>query len=305
MAKKSSFQVKAEYFAAKAVFAFARVMPRQVLENISLLGYYGFSKLRKTGLRSLEIAFPELEETSRREILKGSFKSLGRMLSFVSRFDSYSRDDLAKLIDFRFDAAAVNAYDELRASGRGAIILSPHMGNWELLVFAYAALKEPISYLARPLDNPLIEDLTVKLRTRFGNKPINKTNAVSLALKILREGGLLGILADVNAHPKEGIFVPYFGVPACTSAGVAMMALRCNVPIIPLCGVWEKAENKYIAINGRIIEPAPTGNREADLERITAEFTAEIEKLVRRYPEQWLWIHKRWKTRPSGEPELY
>jgi KDO2-lipid IV(A) lauroyltransferase len=115
----------------------------------------------------------------------------------------------------------------------------------------------------------------------------------------------LGILADVNAHPKEGVFVPFFGVPACTSSGVAMLAIRTNAVIIPLAGVWDEKENKYLAIHGDAIEPVMSGDRHADVAATTAKFTAELEKMIRAYPDQWLWIHKRWKSRPPGEKELY
>ena len=174
-----------------------------------------------------------------------------------------------------------------------------------MLVFSYSALETPISYLARPLDNPKIEDLTVKLRTRFGNRPINKTNSVMPAVEVLRKGEILGILADVNAHPKEGVFVPFFGVPACTSTGVAMIALRANAIIVPVCGVWDAESKRYKIIHGDVIEPARTGDRKQDVKETTAAFTSVIEGFIRRYPDQWIWIHKRWKTRPPGEPELY
>jgi KDO2-lipid IV(A) lauroyltransferase len=147
--------------------------------------------------------------------------------------------------------------------------------------------------------------MTVRIRSRFGNRPINKTNSVMVASKILREGGILGILADVNAHPKEGVFVPLFGVPACTSTGAALLAIRTNSVIVPMCAVWDREKNKYVAIHGEIIEPAMTGDRKSDVAETTARFTAEIEKFVRAYPDQWLWIHKRWKTRPPGEKSLY
>ena len=125
------------------------------------------------------------------------------------------------------------------------------------------------------------------------------------AIKVLRDAGLLGILADVNAHPKEGVFVPLFGVPACTSAGPATLAIRTNSVILPLAGVWDEKLGKYIAVNGELIEPTRTGDRQKDIVETTARFTAEVEKLIRAYPDQWLWIHKRWKSRPPGEPELY
>ena len=147
--------------------------------------------------------------------------------------------------------------------------------------------------------------MTLKIRTRFGNRPINKTNSAMLAVKILREGGILGALSDVNAHPKEGVFVPFFEINACTISGPAIMAMRSNAVILPAFCIWDKNLKKYRFVHGSILEPSQTGDRKADVVATTSAFTAEIEKLVRAYPDQWLWIHKRWKTRPSGEKELY
>ena len=148
-----------------------------------------------------------------------------------------TRESLRRTIEFQIDPDVYAEYERLKGEGRGVIIVSPHLGNWELLVYGWSAVEAPISYLARPLDNPNIEELTVRLRTKFGNRPINKTNSVTAAMKILREGGILGILADVIAHPKEDVFVPFFGTPACTSSGVALLAMRTNAAIIPMCGV--------------------------------------------------------------------
>lgn len=309
MAKKNKLIVWAEYLPVKSALGLMRRLPRksafklgQFIISVLLLAV---PKLRQTANKNIEIAFPELDRSGRKEFLRGMTKSLGRVLADMSRFNSLSQEQLAEMIEFRFDPETQKQYDKFRSEGRGSIIVSPHLGNWEMLVFAWSALREPISYLARPLDNPKLEELTVSLRTRFGNQPINKTNAVSKAINILREGGTLGILADVNTHPKEGVFVPFFGVPACTTTGPAMLAMRTNAVIIPICGVWEEAAGKYIAVHGKIIEPAKTGDRKADIVTTTAAFTAEVEKLIRAYPEQWMWIHKRWKTRPPGEPGLY
>ena len=309
MAKKGRFQIWAEYIAAAGIVGFFRILPRRLSlmlgKALALLCFYLLGGLRRIAKRNLEIAFPELSEGERRSLTKGSFLNLGRVLGEMSQFPKQTPASLEKIIEFRFDPALYERYKQWRADGRGTIIISPHLGNWELLVFAYSALREPISYLARPLDNPLIEGLTVKLRTRFGNRAINKTNAVPTAIRILREGGTLGILADVNAHPKEGVFVPFFGLPACTSSGVAMLAIRTNSVIVPLAGVWDEKENKYLAIHGDAIEPAMSGDRQADVVTTTAKFTGEVEKMIRAYPDQWLWIHKRWKSRPPGEKEVY
>ncbi|MBA2378183.1 MAG: lysophospholipid acyltransferase family protein [Blastocatellia bacterium] len=309
MAKKSKAQIYAEFVVVKAVFGFLNILPRRAAVGAGLflarILYHLLSPLRRAASRNLEIAFSDLTEPERKRLAKGAFDNLGRMLGEISQFPKATPESISQIIDFRFDPATLARYEELRLQGRGVIILSPHMGNWELLVFAWAAAQEPISYLARPLDNPLIEDLTVKLRTRFGNRPINKTNAVGNALSILRAGGILGILADVNAHPKEGVFVPFFGVPACTSTGPALLAMRSNAVIIPVTAVWVEEEGRYVARHGSIIEPRNTGDRQADVAATTAEFTAEVEALIRQNPDQWMWVHKRWKTRPPGEPDIY
>jgi KDO2-lipid IV(A) lauroyltransferase len=124
-------------------------------------------------------------------------------------------------------------------------------------------------------------------------------------MKILREGGILGILSDVNAQAKEGVFVPFFGVPACTASGGAVMAIRSNALIYPTFCVWEKMEQRYRFVHGALLKPAASGNWKQDIADTTAAYTAEIEKIIRKYPDQWMWIHRRWKTRPAGERELY
>jgi len=309
MARKTKAQIWAEFIAARTVFGIIGSMPRGLAVStstfISLIGYRALGRLRRIAERNLEIALPGTSPKQRLGIVKGTFENLGRMLADSSKFSGYTRDDLERLVRFDFTPEQEAEHERLRAAGRGAILLSPHLGNWEMLVFAYSAAYEPISYLARPLDNPLIEEMTLKNRTRFGNRPINKSNSVSEAVKVLRRGGILGVLADVNAHPKEGVFVPFFGVQACTSAGPALLAMRTNAVIVPIACVWDESVGHYRVIEGRVIEPASTGDREADILSTTEAFTGEVEKLVREYPEQWLWIHKRWKTRPPGEKELY
>ena len=125
------------------------------------------------------------------------------------------------------------------------------------------------------------------------------------SIKILNDGGILGILSDVNAHPKEGVFVPFFGTMACTPAGAATIALRSNALIYPTFCVWEESIGRYKFVHGNLLEPVRTGDRKQDVIETTAAFTAEIEAVIRRYPDQWMWTHKRWKTRPPGEPKIY
>ena len=213
--------------------------------------------------------------------------------------------EIQQIVDFELDEETRALYHINKTEKRGVLITTGHFGNWEMFVFAFAAIHEPMSYLARPIDNPLIEDLTVRLRTRFGNRPINKSNSAMLAARILGEGGILGILTDVNATRKEGVFVPFFGVPASTSTGAAKLALRANAIILPMVCAWDKDAGRYKIVRGKPFEPARTGDRDNDVRETTVRFTLAMEEIIRQYPEQWMWIHKRWKTRPEGEEDLY
>ncbi len=307
--RKSKLVLYVEFAVAKTILFVLGVLPRGAAIGLGIfvakVGFRLLSRLRKTGLRNLELAFPEKSENERLQILKGTFENLGRVLGEVSQFHKYTRDDLARIVDFQFDEETTRLYEQVKREKRGVVITTGHLGNWEMLVFAFAALYEPMSYLARPLDNPLLEELTVGIRTRFGARPINKANSAMLAIKLLREGEILGVLADVNAHPKEGVFVPFFGIESCTTAGPAMFAIRTNSILFPIFCVFDKENDRYKIVRGAAIEPVITGDRTADVLATTAAYTSEIEKVIRIYPEQWLWIHKRWKTRPIGEPDLY
>ena len=309
MAKKSKTQIRVEYAAVRFLLGTLGIMPRSLAVPVAIAfaraASHLLSSLRRTGMRNLEIAFPERSIDERKKLLRGTFENLGRVLGEVSQFPKTTPEKLRKIIDFELDDLSRELYARNKADKRGVLITTGHLGNWELLVMGFAALHEPISYLARPIDNPLIEDLTVRFRTRFGNRPINKTNSAMLAIKILREGGILGILSDVNAHPKEGVFVPFFGVPACTTSGAAMLAIRSNSYIFPTFCVWDETTKRYRFVHGELLEPASSGDRKEDIVETTAAYTAEIEKIIRQYPDQWMWIHKRWKTRPPGEKDLY
>lgn len=309
MAKKSQSQINAEYILAKGLLVILSVMPKCAAlafgRAVAWLAYRFFSKLRRAGERSLEIAYPELAENTRAEILQGSFRSLGRTMGVVGGFHNVSRANIEDLIEPEFDEAFAEEFAKIREQKRGFIVLTGHIGNWELFALAYSMYFGPASLLSRKMDNPKIDAMVLGIRSRFGNTQIDKTNAAGPILRILNRGETVGILADVNTHPKEGVFVPFFGVDACTSAGVAMLAHRTGAAIVPLFAVWNEETGKYSMINEEIIEPANTGDRKADIVATTAQFTAALERVIRKYPEQWIWIHRRWKTRPPGESELY
>ncbi|PWT80996.1 MAG: lipid A biosynthesis acyltransferase, partial [Acidobacteria bacterium] len=194
---------------------------------------------------------------------------------------------------------------QAEAKGRGIIFLTGHIGPWEILSFGWSALQYPISFLVRPLDNPLLEDLVERRRTRFGNRAIDKKSAARQALRLLREGGTLGILSDLNTQEFEGVFVPFFGKLACTTAGIATLALKTDATVIPTWAIWDRSKRRYCFHAAPAVEVVRTGDHKKDIEVNTGRFAAAVEKIVRAYPDQWLWIHKRWKTRPPGEADLY
>ncbi len=315
MAKKSNTQIWLEYIPVRVLFALMGALPRKVALRLGMflgrLAYRYAGGLRRTAHRNLEIAFPEKTAAEHDAIALGSFENLGRVLGELTQFPGADRDRLNDLIDFQFDSDDSRqsperiAFEAERGKGRGVLLIGPHLGNWEIGVFAYSAFREPLTYLARPLDNPLIEDFTVRLRTRFGNLPIDKNNSIPKAIAILRGGGVLGVLPDVNVLHRDGVFVPFFGTLACTTSGVAMLAIRTGALIVPMCCVWDKSSERYKVFYGNLVEPPNTGDRHRDVVETTAAFTAEMERFIRAYPEQWLWIHRRWKVRPAGEKELY
>lgn len=307
MAKSGKLQTSIEYGLARALLSGLGALPRPLAIAIGVaiarVGYLLTGELRRTGTRNLEIAFPELSEADRERILRGSFENLGRLLGEFSQIPRATPEKLRQLIEY--DQAGLADLREAEKNKRGVIFLTAHLGVWELLSFGWSALEYPLSFLARPLDNERIEEMIEHVRTRLGNRTIDKKNAARQALRVLRQGGYLGILADQNTQPFEGVFVPFFGKLACTTAGAATLALKTDAVVVPLCAVWNKKRKRYLFHFDPTVELVRTGDQSKDIEVNTARCTAAIENMIRLYPDQWLWIHKRWKTRPPGEPDIY
>lgn len=304
---KSRFQVNIEYWFARTLLGLFGILPRPIAITVGRgfggLTYLLPTRLRRTGLRNLEIAFPELGLAERKRLLRGCFDSLGRLLGEFSQFPRLTRERLRQMIEY--DQVGLAHLRTAEAEGRGVIFLTGHLGAWEILSFGWSALEYPLSFLVRPIDNPRIEELIEKRRTRFGNIAIDKKMAARAALKVLRERRTLGILSDLNTQEREGVFVPFFGKPACTNAGIATLALKTNAVVIPTVAVWDRKRKKYFFHGDPPVELVRTGDHHKDVELNTARFAAAMERMIRLYPDQWLWIHRRWKTRPPGEPDIY
>ncbi len=307
--RKGNAQILVEYAAAASLFRLLGLLPLGLAvfaaQSIASLAYPLLGRLRRVGLKNLEIAFPEKTPAEREGLLKKALRNMARVLAYFTRFDRLSYEMMPSIVEYDPDPEFAASLQKVVDAGRGRIILTGHTGNWELQAFCYPLFFGQLSFLARRMDNPRIEAMVKRIRTRLGNKQIDKENSAGAILRLMRARGSVGVLADVNAHPNEGIFVPFFGIPASTSTGIAMLAQRSGAVIVPMLAVWDEKKGKYKIVYRNIIEPDETIDRKQDIERMTAECAAATESLIREFPDQYIWIHRRWKTRPPGEPELY
>jgi KDO2-lipid IV(A) lauroyltransferase len=304
MAKHGKFQTSIEYAAARLVLSALGAFPiKQSMQLGQLLGrvaYLFASELRRTGDINLKLAFPEKTAAERRELLKNCFQSLGRELGLFSHFPKNSGQSVLSVVE----PQGLECLTEAKRNG-GVIVFTAHLGAWELTSFGVSLLGQPFSFLVRRIDNPKVEQLVDDYRTSAGNKTLDKLSAARSMVKILRSGEVLGLLFDLNALDDEAIFVDFFGVPASTNFMTAKLALRMGAPIIPIFAPWDRERQKYLLQIGPPVEVERSGNEEDDVRTLTARLTLLFEEKVRSYPDQWLWVHKRWKTRPKGEPSIY
>ena len=260
-----------------------------------------FPRLRRTAERNLQLAFPELSEVERRRLMLGCFENLGRLLAVFSHFQDSDPASLERLVE----CEGLQHLKAARERGRGVILFTGHVGAWELTSFGLSMSGHPLSFLVRRIDNPKIEARIDQVRTHRGNRSIDKRFAAREMLQILQTGGTLGILVDLNTLDREAIFVDFFGVAAATTFMVAKLALRTGAAVLPVFAPWDRTKEKFLLNVGPVLSFERSGEEQEDVKRLTQAFTNVVEDYVRRYPDQWLWIHRRWKTRPQGEPEIY
>ncbi|HET8964749.1 MAG TPA: lysophospholipid acyltransferase family protein [Candidatus Acidoferrum sp.] len=258
-------------------------------------------KLRMTAEFNLRLAFPDWTDQQREATLRGMTRSLGWMAAEFARMPRYTRQNIESLIVLDGN----ENFLEGQRRGKGVLFLTAHIGAWELSSYAHALYGYPLHYMARPLDNTHLDALVNRFRGLSGNAPIFKNESARTMLKILKDAGTIGILADQNTMPQEGVFVDFFGTPACTTAGIARVALYTGAAVVPGYAVWDATLNKYRLRFEPPLDLIRTGDPERDIRENTQRFAKVTEEIIRKYPEQWVWIHARWKTRPQGEPPLY
>jgi KDO2-lipid IV(A) lauroyltransferase len=275
----------------------------RVGEVIALLVYLADVPHRRVGMQNLAIAFPERSLGARRRILRASFLNLGRMAAELAHLPRFTPERLRQMVRFEDEAWWREAIGWERSTG--VLVLSGHFGNWELLVFAHGMRGHPVHLVHRAIANSLIDRWLNDLRVRAGTRMIRKSAGAGGVLQALRERGLLVLPVDQNSTRGLGVFVDFFGLPASTNAGMARIALRTDAPIVPVFIVREGRTARHRVHVLPILEAERSGNPEADVRRNTQRFTKVFEEMVRRHPEHWLWMHKRWKTRPPGAPRIY
>jgi len=299
-----SLRHRMEYYAAFSLLKLLRMLPhrltRALCTFLAFLTYWFWPRLRKVGLFNLKLAFPDWPEKQRRKVLFGLFRNFGRMLADFAHFPHWNRGNIEELIIYD----GFENYAQAQSQGRGVLFLTAHFGNWELSSFAHGVYGYPCDFVVRALDNPLIDELINRYRCLGGGNAIERADFARGVLRAFNRGDAVGVLIDRNMLPSEGIFVDFFGWPACTTTGPARVAKKTGVPIVLGLVMWDPKLKKY-RLRFDPVEWLTGQNPEEEIQINTANFTRLLEGYIRRFPDHWLWVHRRWKTRPPGEPPLY
>ncbi len=248
-------------------------------------------RLRRTALRNLQLAGLAGQE----RIVAGVFQSIGRIAVSFARFPRITRENLHDWIRYE----GLDNFENAHRKGKGVLIATAHFGNWELSAFAHAWLTAPMHVIVRPIDNPRIDALVEHRRALSGNHIIEKKDAARDILRALKSGGAVGILIDQNTVPEQGVFIDFFGTKACANSAFVKLAHHSGAPVVLGYALWSESENRYVLHFEPEIEM--TGDVTEDTQRVHAH----LETAIRKHPGQWLWLHRRWKTRPPGEPSVY
>jgi KDO2-lipid IV(A) lauroyltransferase len=305
MVNRGKVRTGFEYALARLLFyAMGNLPPRiavTVGRALAFATYLVVPRLRRIGDLNLRMACPMMSPGERKRLLRRSMLNLGRHMGAFTGLARISPEELRRSVD----CEGLEHIEAARQQGHGVILPSAHLGAWELMSFAMTAFGFPFDFLVRRIENPAVERLIDAIRTRFGNRAIDKRSAARAMLNTLRSGNLLALLVDINVVRDKGIFVDFFGVPACTTFIAAKLSLRTGAPLVPIFAPWDEQRHRYVM---QILAPVTierSGDEERDVRALTEKFTKVVEDEIRRYPDQWLWIHKRWRTQPKGQPNFY
>jgi len=286
---------------ARALGWMPRGMARRLAGVIAWAVYLLLGRLRRVGERNLAMALPQLTPDERRAVLRGVYRGLGWQLVEFCRMARYTAKNLQGWIR----TEGLEHYLAARDRGKGVLVLTGHLGAWELSSFYHSLMGYPMGMVIRRLDNRLLDEFVNGIRCMHGNYVLHKDDFARGLMMAMRKGETVGILMDTNMTPPQGVFACFFGIEACTASGLAHVALKTGAAVLPGFMVWEPAGCGYALHFGPELKFARTGQTKEDVLAATQQCNDVLESWIRRYPDQWLWIHRRWKTRPAGEAELY
>ena len=281
----------------RVILIFFKAIPlplrKALFQTVFRLVYHLLAKQRLIALHNLKRAFPEKAMPEVTKIAKGVYSHLAIVMAEFFEIPWLTKETYRKWVEFE----GMDNFEKAFAGKKGVLSIVAHLGNWEMMTMAFPMAAQPIQIVYRPLDNPFLDNLFGYVRTCHGNTLISKGGSGQTIAGLLSENKVIGILSDQNVSAREGVFVEFFGRPACTGVGLAVLALRTGAPVIPAFMI-RMANGKYKFILEPAVDISDTGDLEADLKENTQRFTRIVERYVRLYPEQWFWLHQRWKTKP-------
>lgn len=260
---------------------------------------YRFDKKRRNiTLENLNRAYGyKLSLKEKEKIARGVFEHLAIMFFEFMRIPWLKKESIHKYVK----CEGIENLTKALSRKKGVLFFTAHFGNWELMAAYYGLTGHPVDIVARELDSPVFDSFVNWVRTRGANKVIPKNRAMRKLLKSLSQNGIIGILLDQNVTHTEGFFVDFFGTPACTNKGPAILAAASGAAVVPTFIVRSGMKHKIVI--GKGVKLANTGDKEKDAFENTARCTKVIEDMIRKHPEQWFWVHRRWKTRPQAGAE--
>ncbi|HEY7501573.1 MAG TPA: lysophospholipid acyltransferase family protein [Vicinamibacterales bacterium] len=291
--KPPSFRHRLEYLGVVSVVAGVRLLPmRVVLAFGSLVGrafYVVDGAHRRRALRNIRAAFPLRSASECRAIARGMFSHFGRLLTVLLKFSTMTPQQMLARVTFEGEERVVSAH----AQGKGVLLFTGHFGFWEINALVHALELRPMSVLARPLDNPLLHDLLESTRRRTGNSVIYRRGAIRRVLRALESNEAVAVLIDQHIQTADAVYVDFFNRPAATTSALAALALRTGAPVVPVFAL-PLPGGRFRMVYEHAVDPPSADDPDA-IRELTQRCTDVLEMYVRRYPELWLWMHRRWR----------
>ena len=303
----TAFHHRLEYAAFRLAYGLLALLPLGVAMRlaaaVAALAIRIDRRHRRIGLVNLAIAFPEKSERERMDILLASYRNLGRMIAECAHLGRLTPENIGDHVTIEDEALWAQLPEELQRNG--ILVLTGHFGNWELFAYAHGLLGFPVHLVHQTIKNPLVDRFIERLRQRAGTYTLRKHAAARGVLRALTDGGLMVLPLDQNASRRTGVFVDFFGRPASTNAGFGRIVARTGAPVYPAFLVREGTSARHRIVILPRVPFASMADRDQAAREFTQRCTAVLETMIRAHPDHWLWTHKRWRTRPDGEADVY